>query len=180
MFHVTLFAGTEGEIAPSGFTALTVFGGAELRRPTLATQLLHLKGRRHKPLSRWQRWFGTEQNLVITLFGGTVLFAPTMAEEYAALSSALRGGAIAADEAATLVDQLAAFGHERAVCRTLTLFGACVVRHPSAGKERKALEAAVQVGAIEDKVRGGLEAFIGAPPEARLHALARLAGAAPA
>ena len=40
MIHLTLFGGTEAEIAPGGFTALTIFGGAELKRPTLAQRIM--------------------------------------------------------------------------------------------------------------------------------------------
>jgi len=40
MFHFCLFAGTEGEMPPIGLTALTIFGGTELRRPTLAREIL--------------------------------------------------------------------------------------------------------------------------------------------
>ena len=36
MFHYTIFAGSEAQMSPKGFTAVTLFGGAELKRPTLA------------------------------------------------------------------------------------------------------------------------------------------------
>jgi len=173
MFHLTLFGGTEGEIAPSGFTALTLFGGSELRRPTLASQLLHLKNRREHKRRSWQRLLGSDQNLILTLFGGTVIVVPTMVEEYTALAAVLRSGTVSRDEFTALLQQLTT-GGQRGLSRTMTLFGVCVVRHPSPAKERKALEVAAKTGAVTAKARESLETIIGAPPESRAGSLGKL------
>lgn len=174
MFHVTLFAGTEGEIPPAGFTALTVFGGSELRRPTLASQLLYLKHRNARAKRRWARLMGTDKNLILTLFGVTVLLAPTVIEEYTALSGLMRSGTLSHDECSALLDRLAADDSEASICRTLTLFGGCVTRHPSAAKERKALEAASKTGAVSSAIRQALDEIVGAPPAAKVRALGHL------
>jgi hypothetical protein len=174
MFHLTLFAGTEGEIPPAGFTAFTAFGGAELRRPTLASQLLHLKNRGHRRPSRLARLLGTDKNLIMTVFGGTVLLAPTLIEEYSALQGLLRSGTVSGDECTALLDRLAADDGDPSLCRTVTLFGACVTRHPSAAKERKALEAATKAGAVTNAIRRALDEIVGSPPAARVRALGHL------
>jgi hypothetical protein len=173
VFHLTLFGGTEGEIAPSGFTALTAFGGAELRRPTLAAQLLHLKSSRQRPRRWWDRVLGSDKNLILTLFGGTVLQAPTLVEEYAAMAGLLRSGAVQHAEFQQLLDQLHVEAGD-SPARTLTLFGACVTRHPSAARERKALEAAANSGSLTDRIRGALDRLIGAPQQAKIPALGQL------
>lgn len=177
MFHLTLFGGTEGDISPAGFTALTVFGGAELRRPTIATQLLHLKSARGRRPGAWERLVGSDKNLILTVFGGTVVRAPTLVEEYSALSSAVGSGALTTDECSRLLDELIAGGGEFAHWRTLTLFGACVTRHPSTVKERKALDAAVKTGTVSQAVRATLESVVGSPPQAKVRALGQLATA---
>ena len=175
MFHLTLFAGTEGEIPPVGFTALTVFGGAELRRPTLASQLLYLKNRRERKRSRWARLLGTDKNLVLTIFGATVLLAPTLVEEYSALAGLIRTGALTPEECLSLLDQNSLEGGESAICRTLTIFGGCMTRRPSAAKERKALDTAAKTGSVTDRIRAALDDIIGSPPDAKARALGHLA-----
>ena len=174
MFHVTLFAGTEGEIPPAGFTSLTAFGGAELRRPTLASQLLDLKNRGYRKPTRWARFMGTDKNLILTVFGATVLLAPTVVEEYAALAGLMRSGTLSPGECTALLDRLAANDGEPSICRTLTLFGVCVTRHPSAAKERKALEAASKTGAVSSAIRRALDEIVGSPPGAKARALGHL------
>jgi len=174
VFHVTLFAGTEGEIPPAGFTALTAFGGAELKRPTLASQLLHLKYRAQRKPTRWAKLMGTDKNLILTVFGATVLLAPTVVEEYTALTGLMQSGAMTPGECATLLDRLSSDEGESSLCRTLTLFGGCVTRHPSAAKERKALDAAAKAGALSTAVRQALDAIVGSPPAAKVRALGHL------
>jgi hypothetical protein len=174
MFHVTLFSGTTADAAPAGFTALTLFGGADLRRPTLAAELLHLKdGPRSR---RWlQTLLGTDHNLILTLFGATVLRAPTLVEEYAALAALLRTGAVSRQECHELVDRLATAPSQISTYRTLTLFGTCMTRYPSQAKERKALEAAAASGTLPAPVRAALEGLLGSPAPARRRTLSELA-----
>ena len=174
VFHLTLFGATEGEVSPAGFTALTVFSGAELRRPTLATQLVHMKNRLQTKPRAWDRILGTDKNLVLTVFGATVLTAPTLIEEYSALAGLLRAGTLTSADCGRLLDDLAAQGSETGWCRTLTLFGACVTRYPSADRERKALDVASRTGAVTATVRNALETVIGAPRQAKTRALQQL------
>jgi hypothetical protein len=174
VFHLTVFGATEGEVSPAGFTAFTLFGGAELRRPTLATQLVHLKNRPQGTPSAWDRILGTDKNLVVTVFGATVLTAPTLIEEYSALAGLVRAGTLTTADCGALLDDVVAQGHDAGWCRTLTLFGSCVTRYPSAERERKALDVATRTGAVSATVRGALEAVIGAPRQARTRALQQL------
>ena len=170
-----MFGGTEGEISPSAFTALTAFGGAELKCPTLASQLLYLKSCTERSPTFWERLTGSDRNLVITLFGGTVLIAPTLVEEYASLSGVIRTGVLSQAECDQLMDRYLANSGEYTVCRTLTLFGACVTRHPSASKERKVLESATRAGTVSSRLRESLEQLVGAPPQAKARGLGNLA-----
>lgn len=174
MYHITFFAGTTGDMVPTGFTALTLFGGAEIRQPTLASLLLHQKRQGSRKPRRWDRWFGSDENLVITIFGGTTLIAPTAAEEYAALAGLLRSGALTREECEQLMNQLPEFSARRSMCRTFTVFGACVTQYPSSKKERRSLDAAKEAGSIRDNERRELESILDTPPEARGRLIGRL------
>ena len=175
MFHLTIFSGTEGELAPTGTTVLTFFGGAELRRPTLAQQLVHYRASRGRARSRWDWLLGSQENIVVTIFGGTTVREPTLAEEHAALAAAVRSGQIDRRELPGLLDELEAHAGAKGALRTLTFFGACVVTAWKASKERKALDAAAETGAITAAARRVLETLVEAPRSVRWRALGELA-----
>ncbi len=178
MFHLTLFSGTEGEMSPIGCTVLTVFGGAELRRPTLARQILTLRARPNAKRGLWRWLSGSDENLVVTIFGGTVVHEPTLVEEYAALSALVRSGQVAREELAMLLDR---FGGDPRVTayRSFTLFGACSSRRISAKHERKALDEAERMGAIGRPLRSALDGLVEAPSGVRWRALGELVTASP-
>jgi hypothetical protein len=178
MFHVTAFAGTTGDMTPAGFTSLTIFGGAELRRPTLAAILLDEKQRRRREPGRWERWLGRDENLVITLFGGTSLIPPTAVEEFTALSGMLRSGSLEPGEIRATLDAQPQLGARRSLCRTLTLFGSCATEDPDLQQERRALDALAADGALPDAARRGLEALLGTSAETRSRLIAELVLAA--
>ncbi len=161
-------------MAPSGLTALTLFGATELRRPTLAAEILHLRAEREQRRGLWSRLLGQNHNLALTFFGATVLVAPTLVEEYQAMTGLLRSGLLTPGESQALIDQLSSQQFERSQCRMLTVFGTCTRRTPSAGRERKALEAAEKAGTLGNDVRTALEDLIAAPPSARLRGLSAL------
>ena len=83
MLQWCMFGGYEGMIGPERRCYVTLFGGCELRRPTLARQLLASQragaGGAH---------FG--KKVVITLFGSTEIKSPTLAEEFIDLREAAR------------------------------------------------------------------------------------------
>jgi hypothetical protein len=174
MFHLTIFSGTEGELAPANTTVFTFFGGADLRGPTIAQQLLHFRAQRARKPSRWAWLLGAEDNLVITIFGATTIREPTVAEEYTALAAVVRSGQIAKEELPGLLDAYQAHTGSRGVLRTLTLFGACTVSPLKAAKERKALDSAVENGAIDPRARRSLEALVEAPRPVRWRAVGEL------
>lgn len=174
MLHLTLFAGTQGDMPPSGFTAVTFFGGAELHRPTLAREILHYRATRDLPKTRLGWLFGSDENFVVTLFGGTVITEPTLVEEHQALAAILRTGQVRSEELPALVDGIELKHGGRAAYRTFTLFGGCSTRLGSVKRERKALEAAVANGALDAPTRTWLERLIEAPRSVRWRALSQL------
>jgi hypothetical protein len=91
MFHLCLFGGHAGELDARRKIYLTVFGGCELRWPSIAKQMSALR-QRGAPLDA-----GPAQYF-LTLFGGTEISAPTLAHEFLDLQSALRAGQLTLDD----------------------------------------------------------------------------------
>ncbi len=87
MLHLCLFGGHGGQLSNERRIYLTMFGGCDLRWPTLAKQLIEFIQRG----TGQPRPFG---HVFITLFGGTDITAPTLAQEYLDLQSALRSGQV--------------------------------------------------------------------------------------
>ena len=162
MFHFTMFGDTQGEMPTAGLTALTLFGGSELVRPTFAQRLMQLRGNPPRR-SRWRRLLGLERNLVVTLFGATIVRAPTLTEEFTALRALLDSGSIDAVECRDLLQRLAAKQPLDEVCTSVTLFGATTQRRPTEKQERKALQNARASGTLNADEASQLDRVIASP-----------------
>jgi hypothetical protein len=91
MLHFCIFGAHEGELSSDKRVYITICGGCELKRPTLARQLIEQRERGSKAdPGRWRFFF--------TLFGATELKAPTLAEEFIDLQDALRAELLTVDE----------------------------------------------------------------------------------
>src|SRR5262249_10332061 len=178
MFHLTLFGGGAGELPVSDFISVTVFGGTELRRPTLARRLLHLKSMRQAAPSIWRRVFQIDKNIIVTLFGGTEILTPTVLEEYADLRRVLASGALTSDECRQLLNELARDGEGQDLYSAVTLFGGCSVERPSEDEERKALQLGLRTGLITERERETLDGAVGRSEPALAGIMGQLVGAA--
>jgi len=90
MVHFSVFGGHEGQLSAGGCVYITLFGGSELKRPPLAARLAALRrpsGLRDEP-----------RYVFLSLFGSTTIRWPTLAEEFLALTDALRAGAFTLDD----------------------------------------------------------------------------------
>lgn len=83
MLQWCMFGGYEGLMGPERKCYVTLFGGCELRRPTLARQLLAAQR-----AGAERAEFG--KKVVITLFGATEIKSPTLAEEFIDLREAAK------------------------------------------------------------------------------------------
>ncbi len=117
MLHFCVFGGHSGELAPGRRVFFTLFGACELKRQTLAKQVLEMRAR-GGGVQRQPRG----QHVFITVFGGTELKAPTLAEEFIDLQDALTSGLIKPEEWDWAVTQLAS--SESHSVGSFTLFGA--------------------------------------------------------
>lgn len=84
MFHFCIFGAQAGQLSSSKRVYITICGGCELKRPTIAKQILEVKRRKEAGLPVYR------QHLIVTLCGATEVKLPTMAEEYIDLQDALR------------------------------------------------------------------------------------------
>ncbi len=114
MVHFCMFGGQEGEIAAGRKLYITIFGGCELKRPTIAKQILEMRRQGDRQRPRHAHFF-------VTIFGATELKSPTLAEEYIDLQDALQGGLIKIEEWDWAIAQLAA--NESYSIGSFTLFG---------------------------------------------------------
>jgi len=178
MFHITMFGGTEGVLPVSDFVSLTFFGGTELKRPTLAQRMLRLRDLRRQAPSAWRRIFQFDKNVIVTIFGSTEIYAPTVMDEYADLRRVIASGVLAPDEGRQLLAELADRGGAHDLFSAITLFGGCSVETPKPAEERKALESGRQAGLIGDREHAVLDQVIGRSESAIASALGQLAFAA--
>ncbi len=83
-----IFGGHDGDLRPEQRVYFTMFGGCELKRPTLGRQLVarHERERSGIPPQRPQ--------VIVTIFGGTEITSPTLAEEFLDLNELTAKGKV--------------------------------------------------------------------------------------
>ena len=92
MMQVTIFSGHEGRLRFDKFLYLTLFGGSELVRPTVARQLL---------ASRKNQGDGSAAGrtpFFLTIFGAASIKSPTLVEEFVELREMLAAGLLSMDD----------------------------------------------------------------------------------
>jgi len=168
--QLCIFGGHEGELGPEQRVYFTMFGGCELRRPTLGRQLLarYESDRNGRPPRRPQ--------VIVTLFGGTELTHPTLAEEFLDLNEVLSKGTIPrvdCDRYFAELDQ----GHIVDVT-TITLFGSFEgTSVPKENAEVDALALHRHLGNISDRSGEVLQLGIGLTGAERRAVLRQAVGA---
>ncbi len=154
MIHFTIFGGTETTLGPNLRICLTLFGGTELRRPTVARQILTNK-RQGRSESISGKFAFKNRCLVVTLFGATEVLCPTLAEEFLDLKSLLAS------------EQITSTEWDRAVSRiteeesgvdfiTLTLFGGFGLEYPSRSSELERIDKQRELGLISQREQNAL------------------------
>jgi hypothetical protein len=88
MFHVTIMSGYEGIIRPERKIYLTLFGGADFKRATVARQLLARRAQQREHVS------GPPRQFFLTICGGVEIKVPTLAEEFLDLRELMHSGAL--------------------------------------------------------------------------------------
>ena len=172
MFHFTLFSGSDAQVPVSGLTAVTIFGGADLKAPTLAQRVIALDDA-PPPRGWWQQMTDSRRNTVLTIFGATELVQPTLMEEYAALRALLASGTMTRDELRERLRSLAT--SERSLdVSAITLFGVYEEARPGRKKQLKALENGEKAGLISAPHKRRLDDVADAPANTGIEVLGEL------
>jgi len=153
MVQLCVFSGHEGRWRPEQKLYLTLFGGCDLTRPTVARQILADREWRADPRRSPQRTF------FLTLFGGAVIKSPTLAEEFIDLREILDSGALSL---ADYERAIAGLGRSDSAIYSLTLFGGFVESQlPTENTEVDSLALQRHVGNIPESAGRVLQLGIG-------------------
>lgn len=87
MFHITIMSGYEGIIRPEPKFYLTLMGGADFKRATVARQLLAKRQQPRTDPTPPKQFF-------LTLMGGVEIRVPTLAEEFLDLKQLIDSGSL--------------------------------------------------------------------------------------
>ncbi|MGD2110081.1 MAG: hypothetical protein PVI86_11910 [Phycisphaerae bacterium] len=93
MIQVTIFGGHDGRLRFDKWFYLTLFGGCDLIRPTMARQLL-MQRQAQKEGHQIQH----RKPFFLTIFGGVDIKSPTLAEEFIDLREMVNSGLMTLDE----------------------------------------------------------------------------------
>lgn len=114
MLQVCVMGGHEGQLRLEKKVYLTLFGGVELTRPTVARQILAT--RRESPAGK----FNIPHQYFITVCGGVDIYSPTLAEEFIDLREMIRNGELSVNDWEACMAEVARF---EASIGSLTLMG---------------------------------------------------------
>ena len=154
MIHFTIFGGTEAQLNPNTRVSLTLFGGTELKSPTLARKILHSK-RQSRSEPYGGKFSMRNRCLVVTVFGATEVKCPTLAEEFLDLKALLASEQIDASEWDRAVTRLSEEGSDVDFI-TLTLFGGFGLEYPSKSSELERIDKHADLGLITQREQNAL------------------------
>lgn len=174
MIQVTIFSGRQGPFRYDDTWYVTVFGGCELIRPTIAREIMIARqleraeaDARQQPVPRAA--YGTTPGTMyphrpgkpffFTLFGSTSVKHPTLAEELVDLQQLIRTGELTLDEWDSAMFAIAKL-HQS--CGSFTMFGGfdeCEL--PDEDEEVNSLAMQCHLGNISEPSREVLQAGIG-------------------
>lgn len=174
MIQITIFSGRQGPFRYDGTWYITVFGSCELIRPTIAREIMIARQLERVEASAQQQpsprnAYGTMPAAVqqhhpgrpffFTMFGGTSVKHPTLAEELVDLQQLIRSGELTLNEWDSAMFAIAKL-HQS--CGSFTMFGGfdeCEL--PDEDEEVNSLAMQCHLGNISEPSREVLQAGIG-------------------
>ncbi len=153
MIQVTAFGGHDGPLQFDRLFYLTIFGGCDLSRPTIARQLVMEKNKRPNDHRITRRPF------FLTMFGGVDIKWPTLAAEFLDLREMIQSGLLTMEDWDRAMGEL---GHSGGAVGSITLFGGfgeCEL--PSENKEIDSLGIQRHLGNISAEAGQVLQLGIG-------------------
>ena len=186
MFHFTIFGGSEVTLSGQGQCIVTLFGGTDVRKPTLAKRLMQerhaLSSRKSDPdynpnnvdkvlnvlqgntptgLPRTEK---RHRTFLLTIFGAVELRPPSIAEKFMDMRELVSSGLISADEWDQLVGRLYQIDDLDSVS-SLTLFGGMGEAALNQEEEIKKIHSAVGLGLIDEDEERALRSVVGRDPQ---------------
>ncbi len=153
MIQLCAFGGYEGPLRREKKCFLTVFGGSDLNRPTLARQLISAQAQKDGK--------GAASKMIfLTLFGSTSIKCPTLAEEYLDLKQSVENGSLELGDWRNYISELDQF--QSSSLMSLTLFGSFAEHTlPTENEEVEGLALQRHFGNISDDSGHVLELGVG-------------------
>ena len=165
MVHVTIFGGHGGRLQGDKRVFITLFGGTELFRPTLARQLLAQKQAQKEGRLSARRPF------LLTIFGGVEITYPTLAEEFLDLRELIASSLLSMSDWDRSMAMLA---DPSGSVASFTMFGACEENNlPTEDLEVDSLAAQHHLGNISGTAVQALQFGIGQQGSERAAAVKR-------
>ena len=153
MIRFTIFSGYEGRLRLDGMFYLTLFGGCELVRPTIARHAMVRKELEQDRRAVRQRPF------FLTIFGGASIKLPSLTEEFLDLRESLSSHALAMGDWERSVTDLS---RSDSLFGSFTLFGGFVEEDlPSETEEIEAIALHRHLGNLSDTAGQLLQYGIG-------------------
>jgi hypothetical protein len=173
MIKVTIFGGHEGRLNFDTQFYFTLFGNCEVVRPTLARQLVALRQAEREgrppdggPSDDWHgrtraryRHSMRGSPFFFTMFGGTEIKSPTLAEEFVDLREAMDSKMLTAEDCERLIANV---GLSEGSLGSFTLFGAFEEgKAPAEDKEVDSLAVQRHLGNVSEQAGRVLQLGIG-------------------
>ena len=171
MFQITAFGGHDGQFRQERKFYLTICGGLELVRPTIARQLLSRSRSRSSADETPPRPF------FLTLMGATEIKCPTLAAEFIDLRELLRSGALSRADFERGLAEIAVQQGSIASFTLMAGFDENVL--PEEDEEIDSLAVQCHVGNIDDSSRRILQSGIGRSGAERSAVIQRAVAAVP-
>jgi hypothetical protein len=175
MFHFTMFGGADVKMDGTPKVIITIFGGTDVHRQTLAKRIM-----REKHLSAAERANAPHPNpnpfayrpqrrqrngcFMLTLFGGVDLKPPSIAEEFMDMREVIASGMVSSAEWDELVARIYELGDQEGHA-SLTMFGAMEESALSEQDEVKKIKSARDLGIISDDEELALRGVVGRDPQ---------------
>jgi hypothetical protein len=166
MVHFCVCGAHGGQLSPDKRFYVTICGACELKRPTVAKQIVEMRRRSAAGMPQVRNHF------FVTVCGATEIKVPTLAEEYIDMKEAVKGGMITLEEWDVAVAQLSADESYRV--GSFTLMGAfedCEL--PSENEEVDGLAINRHLGHIPEEAGTTLELGVGRSGSQRTAVLRR-------
>ena len=187
MFHFTIFGGSEVTLTGSRQLILTLFGGTEVRKPTLAKRLMQEKqvqwptkpagqvktdDNLHKVRDFFQNLESGAAGLpgrrsstfLLTIFCGVELKPPSIAEEFMDMRELVSSGMIEPREWDQLVGRMYQMGDLDSIS-SFTLFAGMGEAALSEEEEIKKIASATSMGLISGDEEQALRSVVGRDPQ---------------